>query len=319
MAKKMTYTIGLDLGGTKLAAALLKSDGEIVDFIKVPVEMSREGSPKQTQKRVIELMASLVLDFKSRYPRECSTASFRGVGLASAGPLNTETGYILNAANFPGWKLVPIREWLEKDIRSKGFKTKVHFQNDAIAAALAEGWIGGAIGQKSYAMITVGTGIGSGVIFNGQPCHSRGMGSEFGHLIIDYKGLQSHPDQPNHYTVEGIASGTGLLRRAREKGFNGNSVEELANSPLEKYEGLFDDMAWALACLCYDLSIGFNVEKIFVSGGLIKIKHLYLASLKKSYQALIRQRNPAFECKIEIARTKNQAGVIGAGYLPYLS
>lgn len=318
MAKKITYTIGLDLGGTKLAAALLKSDGSIIDSVKVPVEMGREKSPKQTQKRVIELMAAIAVDFKNRFPKECGKSSFRGVGLASAGPLNTETGEIIHAANLPGWKLVPIRAWLEKEIHRQGFKTKVHFQNDAIAAALAEGWIGGAKNMQTYAMITVGTGIGCGVIFHGQPCHSRGMGSEFGHLIVDYKGLEKNPDKLNHFTVEGIASGTGLLRRAQEMGFTGSSVEELVNEKSEKYESLFKDMAWALACLCYDLSIGFNVEKIFVSGGLIKIKELYLPRTQKLYQSLIRQKNPAFESKIEIAKTKNQSGVLGAGYLPYL-
>lgn len=318
MAKKVTYTIGLDLGGTKLAAALLRNDGHILDSTKVPVELTREKSAKLTQKRVIELMSSLVLDFKNRFPKQCASSCFRGVGLASAGPLNTETGYILQAANLPGWKMVPIRDMLQKDLGAQKFKTKVFFQNDAIAAALAEGWIGGAKKMQTYAMITVGTGIGSGVIFNGQPCHSKGMGSEFGHLLVDYRSLQEDPDKLSHYTVEGIASGTGLIRRAHNMGFNGTSVEELVEGDTQKYKPLFEDMAWALSCLCYDLSIGFNVEKIFISGGLIKIKELYFPQMKKHYQNLIRQRNPDFECKIEIARTKNLAGVLGAGYLPYL-
>ena len=120
-------------------------------------------------------------------------------------------------------------------------------------------------------------------------------------------------------TVEGIASGTGLIRRARELGFKGGSVEELVASQDPQFQPLFADMSWALACLCYNLSIGYNLEKIFLSGGLIKIKGLFFNDLRLHYKTLIKQMNPLFECKIEIAKTKNHAGVTGAGYLPYIS
>jgi len=318
MKKKMTYTIGFDLGGTKLAAALLNQDGEILDFIKVPVDMKREHSPLKTQRRVIQLMADIALDFKARFPKETGKACFRGVGLASAGPLNAAEGKLINPVNYPGWKVVPIRDLVEKQIKAQGFNTKVYFQHDATAAALAEGWVGGARGMTSFALVSIGTGIGSGVISQGLPCQNRGMGSEYGHAIVDFKKLQAAPDHLHHCTVEGHASGTGLLRRAKEMGFNGNSVEELVNSADQKYRVLFQEMAWALACLCYDLSIGYNLEKIFLSGGLIKIKNLYMKDLRGHYQKMIRQMNPAFECKIDIAKTQNQAGVLGAGYLPYL-
>ncbi len=314
----MTYTIGFDLGGTKLAAALLNNKGESLDFIKVPVDMKREGSATKTQKRVISLMTDIAMDLKNRFPKETTGKTFLGVGLASAGPLNTEEGKLTYPVNYPGWKIVPIRDLLQKDILNRGFKTKVFFQHDATAAALAEGWVGGAKSMASYAVVSIGTGVGSGVIFNGLPVQNRGRGSEYGHTIVDYKKLQENPTKLHHCTVEGVASGTGLLRRAKEMGFNGGSVEELIASPEEKYKVLYKDMSWALACLCYDLSIGYNLERIFLSGGLIKIKSLYIADLQSHYKNMIRQMNPDFECKIEIAKTKNTAGVLGAGYLPYL-
>jgi glucokinase len=318
MSKKNTYTIGLDLGGTKLAAALLDKNGEMLDFIKVPVDMKRENSATKTQQRVIQLMADIALDFKNRFPKETSGTHFRGIGLASAGPLNVEEGKLINPVNYPGWKIVPIRDLTQKEVRARGFKTNVYFQHDATAAALAEGWVGGAKGKKSYAVVTVGTGVGTGVIFQGRPCQTKGMGSEYGHTIVDFKKLQQNPENLHHCTVEGVASGTGLLRKAKEMGFRGGSVEDLVGEKDEKYNVLYEEMAWALACLCYDLSIGYNLEKIFLSGGLIKIKHLYLKQLKSHYQKMIRQMNPAFECPLEIAKTKNQAGVLGAGFLPYL-
>lgn len=320
--KKTSYTIGLDLGGTKLASALLNQNGEIIDFIKVPVEMTKDGSALKTQKRVISLMADICHDFKKRYPKETSDKLFKGVGLASAGPLDTEKGLLINPINFPGWKKVSIRDDLAKELAKQKVKTKVAFQNDAIAAALAEGWIGGAREMETYAVVTVGTGIGTGVIFNGKPCHSKGMGSEFGHLVADMNSVMKNPKELKKFTVEGLASGTGILRRAKEMGFRGESVEELVHAyraGKKEYQILFDEMAFALAILCYDLSIGFHLDGIFLSGGLIKIKDLYLENLKSNYSNLITGFNPNFKTKITPAKTGNHAGVIGAGYLPYLN
>jgi glucokinase len=321
MGMKKSFSIGLDLGGTKLAAAILNQNGEMLDFIKIPVEMNKESSAIKTQKRVISLMSDICHDFKKRYPNELDKKYFKGVGLASAGPLDTEKGLLINPVNFPGWKTVPIRDLLFDSLMKSGLKTKVSFQNDAIAAALSEGWIGGAKAFDSYAIVTVGTGIGSGVIFNGRPCQTKGMGSEFGHLVCDMKSLIKNPKELKKYTIEGIASGTALLRRAKEMGFQGESVEELVRvykAGEKKYQILFDEMAFALAIICYDLSIGFNLDGIFVSGGLIKIKELFFEKMKKHYETLILELNPKFKTKISIAKTGNHAGVIGAGYLPYL-
>lgn len=317
--KNTTYTIGFDLGGTKLAAALLDNKGQMLDFIKVPVDMKREKSAVETQKRIINLMADISLDFKNRFPKETSAKCFLGIGLASAGPLNAAEGKLIHPQNYPGWKIVPIRDLVQKEVNKRGFKTQVYFQHDATAAALAEGWVGGGQGMQSFAIVSIGTGVGSGLIFNGFPAQSRGMGSEYGHIVVDYKKLQENPDKLHHCTVEGLASGTGLLRRAKEMGFKGNSVEELIEAKDSKYDILFKDMAWALACLCYNLSIGYNLERIFLSGGLIKIRELYFKDLKAHYKSMIHQMNPMFECKIEVAKTKNHAGVLGAGYLPYLA
>lgn len=321
--KKTQFTIGLDLGGTKLASALLDQNGTIIDYIKIPVEMKKDKSPKKTQERVIALMNDICQDFKNRFPTECSPKHFKGIGLASAGPLNVEKGELINPVNYPGWKIVPIKKLLQDQIIKNKFKSTVYFQNDAVAAALAEGWIGGAKNLENFAVVTVGTGIGTGVIFNSRPCQFAGMGSEFGHLLVDIGNLsnQSNLKTRHYHTVEGIASGTALQRRANEIGANIKSVEELVvlykNDP-KKYQFLFDDMSFALASLFYNLSIGLNLESIFISGGLIKIKELYLKNSIKIYNELISDFNKSYKCKVEVAKTMNNAGVIGAGYLPFM-
>lgn len=314
----MKYTIGFDLGGTKLAAALVKEDGKIVSYTKVPVNMKGAGSPQKAQKMVVQLIADVARDFKNRFPTECSPSRLQGLGLASAGPMNVEKGILINPVNYPGWKTFPLLQKVKDKVRQSGLKSPVYFQNDAIAASLAESWVGGAKKMSSYAVVTIGTGIGTGVILNGQPCQTKGAGSEFGHLLIDFSSVQKKPQDLSHFTVEGTASGTALIRRAKEKGFKGNSVEELILLKDSKYQTLFDDMAWALAVLCYNLSIGFHLDGIFLSGGLIKIQDRFYTKTLTHYKKLIRQFNPMFECPITIAKTKNQAGVLGAAFLPWL-
>jgi glucokinase len=319
--KKKQFSIGLDLGGTKLAAGLVDEAGNLIDEIKIPVEMNRENSAILTQKRVLSLMADISLDFKRRFPKECSAPYFAGIGLASAGPLNTKTGQLIHPVNYPGWKVVPIRDNLSTELKKRNFNTTVKFQNDAIAAALAEGWVGGARGLETFVVVTVGTGIGSGVIVHGQPCHTQGMGSEFGHLLVNLANVQKNPKLLDDFTVEGIASGTGLLRRAHQMGFKGSSVESLVmalEGGAKEYKILFDDMAWALAALCFNLSIGFRVEKILISGGLLKIKHLFLPALKKNYHQLVTGSYRAFKAPVQIAQGGTHAGVVGAAYLPYI-
>ena len=317
----MKYSIGIDLGGTKLATALVNNNGKILEHGKFPLDLASSVSPSAGKKKVLALMKAACLDYKMRYPTETSAKNFAGIGLASAGPLNVAAGELIDPSNFPGWKKFKIVEELEKNLAESAWKPRTFFQNDAIAAAFAEKWIGAASDCRSFVVITVGTGIGTGVIFNGLPCQTAGMGSEWGHLLIDVKGRQQAGTSIVDHTVEGIASGTALLKRARALGFVGNSVEELvvAHKQHDKYQILFDDMAWALASLCYSLSMGFHLDKILFSGGLIKIKELYWAQTRKYYGELINEKNPAFRAPIEVAKAGNLAGVLGAASLPFLS
>lgn len=317
----MKYSIGIDLGGTKLATALVNSNGKIIEHGKFPLDLAGTASPKAAKTKVMALIKAACLDYKLRYPTETSAKNFAGIGLASAGPLNVQQGELIDPSNFPGWKKFKIVSELQKLLAESSWKPRVFFQNDAIAAAFAEKWTGAASDCRSFVVITVGTGIGTGVIFNGLPCQTGGMGSEWGHVLIDFKGRQKVGATIVDHTVEGIASGTALLKRARAMGFTGNSVEELvvAHRQNGKYQILFDDMAWALASLCYSLSLGFHLDKILFSGGLIKIKDLYWAQTRKHYLELINEKNPAFRAPIEVAKAGNLAGVLGAASLPFLS
>ncbi len=299
---------------------MVDSNGKIIEYGKFPLELKNSDSPNAAKKKVLSIMRTACIDYKMRFPLETSAKNFAGIGLASAGPLNVEKGELIDPSNFSGWKRFKIVDELKNILKASGWSPPLFFQNDAIAAAFAEKWLGSAQDCKSFVVITVGTGIGTGVIFNGQPCQTEGMGSEWGHLLIDCKGLQKSNSGITDFTVEGIASGTALLKRAQLCGFSGKSVEELVtvNSKTKKYDFLFEDMAWALASLCYSLSLGFHLDKILFSGGLIKVKELYLERTKKLYNEMIREKNPTFQAPIIVAKAGNRAGVLGAASLPYL-
>ena len=316
--RKRQFTVGLDLGGTKLAAALCDDQGRILAFRKESITHLK-SDPKKGPKLITELMGQMADSFRVEFPEAFVAKSFKGVGLASAGPLNVDEGKLIRPSNFPGWINVPIRQLLVENLKQQGIRGPVHFQNDAIAAAFAEGWVGGAKGLQSYAVVTIGTGIGSGVIFRGIPLQTNGMGSEFGHVIAQ-SGQIRKPQDLERFTVEGLASGTGILRRARDIGFAGHSMEELVmamDKGETRYQDLFDVAAESLAALCFNLSIGINPQKILFSGGLIKVRKLYWQRLQSHYKMLIETFNPAFKCPLVVAQAKNKAGVIGAASLPF--
>lgn len=316
---KASFTVGLDLGGTKLATALVDNKGRIIEYNKYPLNLSSEVTVKTSQKKVSELLYNSCADYKRRYPVETSKKYFKGIGIASAGPLNVNTGELINPANFRGWKRYKIVNILKTNLQKINWSPDLFFQNDAMSAAFAEKWIGSAYNCKSFAVITVGTGIGTGVIVNGQPCQTDGMGSEWGHILVNLPAYKLVQNKISNYTVEGLASGTALVSRAGEKGFKVNSVEELILQikTHPHLMSLFDDMAWALASLCYNLSLGFNLEKIVFSGGLIKVKELFLNQTIATYSKMIREKNPIFQTKLIVAKAGNKAGVLGAAYLPH--
>ena len=326
-----TYTVGIDLGGTKVAAGLVDGKGRLEKESRratVPPWMA-DSDPrslanptakdvKRHIEYVVSAMAESVIECVDALPAKKKLA---GVGLASAGPMDIRTGFLIQPSNFSGWKKVPLVSLLTKRLRTQRLKTTVHFQNDAIAAALGEGWTGVAKGLETYAVITVGTGIGTGVIFNGRPAQSRGMGSEWGHTIALAPGFMKEPMSFRDREVEGLASGTGLVKRARAMGLEFATAGEIAKAASEGHEGakeLFETAAEALAGLFYTLSLGFHPEAFAVSGGMLAIREHFLPQAIDLYRMAMKANNPMFLTPIRIAKLGTKAGVVGAARLPRL-
>ncbi|MFF0830098.1 ROK family protein [Brevibacillus sp. NPDC003359] len=201
MAKE-EYAIGLDLGGTKILAGLVDQTGGLIAQKQLPTH-AEEG-----EKAVIERVLSATHDVLSAsgiHPEKV-----RGVGIASAGVINSDSGEVIFASNL-GWRNVPIGTLI-----GQRFGLPVQLFNDANAAAIAEWLWGAGVGTRNMIYVTVSTGVGAGIISDGRLVSGRdGSAGEFGHISIDWNGPSYRCG--NRGCLENYASGTAIENAARHK------------------------------------------------------------------------------------------------------
>ncbi len=156
--------IGIDLGGTFIKAAAFTPAGKLV---------RREKIPTPPPSRAVETMANLV--------RELSPGKLSKVGVGLPGVLDRKRGELIRAPNLPGWEKLSLRKSLAKELRCP-----VRLENDANCAALGELFAGASQGEKNFLLITLGTGVGGGLVLDGKLWNgSGGMAGEFGHMSIN--------------------------------------------------------------------------------------------------------------------------------------
>lgn len=216
--KKNRIYLGVDIGGTKVAAGLADANGTILCKTRVP--MSSRGSEAEGL-AAVERAMDAALELKPRLRK-----SVAAIGISSPGPLDPRAGVIINPPNLPCWRNFRIARELQAR-----WKLPVLLDNDANAAALAEALWGAGKGYESVFYATLGTGIGTGVIFNGQIYHGRtGSAAEGGHVSIDYRGPKCACGKLG--CIEALAAGPAVARRAREKlaaaGSAGSALLQLA-------------------------------------------------------------------------------------------
>ncbi len=190
--------LGVDIGGTKIAVGLVDRAGKILKQTRTP--MIGNGTAEAGLQAVISAIDSLV------WTNEVSS-----IGICAPGPLDPETGVVLNPPNLPCWRDFP----LAKKIADK-FHMRVKVDNDANAAALAETRWGAARGYRYVFYATIGTGIGTGIVLDGRIYHgSTGSAGEGGHVSIDYRGPLCSCGKRG--CIEILAAGPAIGARARVK------------------------------------------------------------------------------------------------------
>ncbi len=278
--KPDALALGIDLGGTKILTAVANTAGEMLsrDHSITP---AREG-----QRAVIQS----ILESVSRALDQAHivTADLAAIGVGAPGLSNPETGILFTSPNLPGWKDVPLRDIMEKELGKRAFLI-----NDANAAAVGELYFGAGRGARNFIYITISTGIGGGIIIDGKIyTGSTGTAGELGHMTINDEGPPCNCG--NRGCWETLASGTALARDARHRIEEGSktSILDYADGDTAKVTAEVihkaaqggDNLARELITgTGYYIGVGlanliniFNPEIIVIGGGLSNIGDMLL-------------------------------------------
>ncbi len=197
--------LGVDIGGTKVAAGLVDSAGKIICKARAP--MNATGTAEEGLASVLTAMRDAMKQGQSAHPG----FKLGGVGICSPGPLDPRTGVVINPPNLPCWRDFPLAARVSTE-----FGVPALVENDANAAALAESIWGAGSGYQTVFYATLGTGIGTGLVMDGRIYNGRtGSATEGGHVTIDWRGPKCGCGK--HGCIEVLASGPAIALRARAR------------------------------------------------------------------------------------------------------
>src|SRR4051794_29859852 len=304
--------IGVDLGGTKMLLGVLDAKSEVL-------WESREASTGQTEVELVEL---LVREAKEAHDARPGVAA---VGLGIPATINHDKGIAVSAVNLPLENL-PIRDLV-------GGRTglPVFVDNDATVAALAEHLYGAARGAENAVMLTIGTGIGGGLILGGEVYRgSTGAGAELGHTVIEADGPRCQGNCPGRGCVETLASGTALGREGRAAAerepdsalgallaageeIDGKAVTDAALSGDPTARAVFDLVGSRLGVALTSFANIFEPEVFVIGGGVMAAGDLLLEPARRELRA--RALPPMKDTPVVAAELGPDAGMIGAAAL----
>ncbi len=297
------YSIGVDLGGTNLRAAAVSAAGVILEKISGSTNLS-EG-----RDAVIGDIVNSIEAIKRGRPND----SLAGVGIGVPGFILIEKGVIVGSNNLPEFEGFPVRDAIEAKLG-----TKVILENDANAAALGEKWMGAGRDVNDLVLLTLGTGIGGGIILGGRVVHGYvGMAGEIGHLTVDPNGNPCGCG--NFGCLEKHASATAVEAMAQllhlGEGATSKDVYDLAVAGNGKAKMVFEAMGRALGVALGNLVNIFNFPLYLLSGGMLPAWEFFAPTMiEETRKRSFTFRNAA--TRIDKAVLGNEAGLYGAAYLP---
>jgi glucokinase len=310
--------LGVDIGGTKVAAGLVDAHGEILFRTRAP--MNAQGTAAAGLASVRQAMDAALASRPG--------VNLGGVGICSPGPLDPRTGVVMNPPNLPCWRNFPLADEI-----AKAYGVAARVDNDANAAGLAEVLWGAARGYQYVFYATLGTGIGTGIVFDGKIYHGRtGAAAEGGHITIDWHGPKCGCGK--HGCIEVLASGPAIAARARAKiaagDKRGSRLLELTGLATEKIQAEQVAEAWRagdalatevlaetadlLAIWLGNVIDVLEPEIIVIGGGVGELASHWFARITEKLPAWsINQR--CTEIPIVLARYSADAGIAGAAAL----
>ncbi len=301
------YSIGIDLGGTNLRAAAIDKDGKMLAKISGNTPVASGPGP------VVDEMAQSVEKLREQFGRE----HLAGIGAGVPGNIDMAKGVIV------GWGNMPIfNGYAMRDELSKRLNAKVILENDANAAALGEHWMGAGRGVNDLVLLTLGTGVGGGIIVDGRILHGQiGMAGEIGHMTISPNGNPCGCG--NRGCLEKHASATAVSAMARLLGLGhdltAEQVYELAVKGNDRAREIFKVMGEALGIALASLINIFNFPLYLLGGGVVAAWEFFAPAML----AEVERRSFTYRSTLKIAPTRieaaklgGDAGLFGAACLP---
>ena len=317
MTKNNKYAIGVDLGGTSIKLGIVTNTGRLIK--KISVQTEAEKGPKKVIDNIISGIRELTA--KSKY-------NIDGIGIGCPGVVTPGKGIVENPPNLPGWEKVNIGKVIRKE-----FKKNVFVDNDANAAAIGELTFGSGKNYKSFIMITLGTGVGGGIVINKKIYHGDfGAAGEIGHISIDFNGPKCNCG--SYGCIEAYAGNLYLRERVRTelRKHPESKMWKLINNDLSKVsprnvqlaaetgdafaKSVIDELGVHLGSAFASLCNVLDISVFVIGGGIAGFGKPLFDSIKKTISgrvmAPIRPR-----VRVLPAKLKNDAGIKGASALVF--
>lgn len=310
--------IGVDLGGTTIKFAIITRDGEILEKWSIPTDISDEGT---------HITPSIIRSIKGYMEKnDLKATDFLGIGMGSPGTVNKKKGTVIGAYNL-NWKTEqPVEEMITGQTGIPLF-----IDNDANVAALGEKWIGAGNNEPDVVFITLGTGVGGGVITNGELVHGAiGAAGEIGHMTVDKHGYKCTCGKQG--CLETVASATGIVRVAKDgaaafgqetplkkaildgEKMNAKKIVDAAKDGDTYGLAVTEEISDYLGLACGNIANLLNPSTIVIGGGVSRAGE-FLAERIRKHLAVYAFPTIRESTKIRIAELGNDAGVIGASSL----
>lgn len=304
----MEYCFGVDIGGTTVKIGLFRTDGELIDKWEIKTRTENKGEA------ILPDVADALK--KKMEEKEIKASQLSGIGIGIPAPVDGD-GVVQNTANL-GWGYKEVRREMEE---LTGMK--VAAGNDANVAALGEMWLGAGKGHKDLIMVTLGTGVGGGVIVNGQPLTgAHGAGGEIGHLCVNYEE-EEHCGCGKQGCLEQYASATGIARLARKRLAADDTASVLRDKETIDAKAVFDalkegdrlseeiveEFGRYLGYAMANLAAVTDPSVIVIGGGVSKAGSILLGYIEKYFAEKVFFANK--ETKFVLAKLGNDAGICG--------
>ncbi|MCP4252569.1 MAG: ROK family protein [Candidatus Scalindua sp.] len=302
------HVLAADIGGTNTRMAVVNEDGDILTLLK------KSTYCKEGRDEMIRFIVSCAGETIKK--SKLSKKEICGMGIGFPGPLNAETGTIFNPPNLIGWDSVPLRDILEKEL-----KVPVAIENDANAAALGEWWKGAGSGTCSLFCITLGTGVGGGIILDGKVWHgASSIAGEIGHTTVIRDGIKCTCG--NIGCLERYACSGGILKRVNDallKGkendmqslMNLKQVDQMVEQGNEIVLNVIKETGVILGIAIANIANLLNPEMIVLFGGVTNLGENLVEPLKEEVKR--RAFKKATESlRIELSQLGDNSGTLGA-------